>query len=140
MPTNYLSADQLADIIGIEALIIAAPDADDGYDAGRVEAAIAAVGEKIDAELLARYEIPLTEVSDYIRRLAARLAHAELVGDSDMTDLIASRADQARADLKRISRGEIRLGADGQGARNTGKSEASGNYNIVDKVRRAWRI
>ncbi len=117
MPTTYLTIPQLAEIIGADALAIAAPpvdpDAAAEWDAERIEDAIDSVGEHLDGALRDRYAIPLSRVSGFVRRLAARLVHAELVDDSTTTDLIQQRATEARANLTKIANGQIRLDAVG---------------------------
>ena len=113
-PTPYCTAADLEAVIGSELLLAAAPDPDSpgSVDTGAVESAIAAVSSRIDGYLRARYNLPLPDVPEALRRAAARLAHAELVNEGTTSEVIERRADDARKLVEHISSGKIRLGGD----------------------------
>ena len=113
-PTPYCTAADLEAVIGREALIAAAPDPDtaDGIDTAVVDRTITAVSSQIDGWLRTRYTLPLADVPETLRRVAARLVHAELVHEDTITDLIESRRTAAQKVLEQMAAGAIRLGGD----------------------------
>lgn len=115
MASTYVTADQVAEDVGEAYLRAAAPDPGahpPSWSRPAVERAIEAVSEEIDARLANAYALPLDDVPRYLRRVASRLVHAELVDSATTTDLIQSRARDARRTLDLIAHGKIRIGAD----------------------------
>lgn len=111
----YATAAQMAAIVGADDLAAAAPDPDALPDApvrwlqAPVDAALEAASVLADDFLRAHYVLPLNPVPPFLPRLVCRIAHADLVDDAAATDLIRNRAGSARATLKRIGKGELRL-------------------------------
>lgn len=111
MGTVYLTAAQLEAIIGRRHLVAAAPGATpDTFDADTVSAAIAAVSDMADARIRTRYDIPLEDVPDFLRRAVARLVHYELVEECSLTDLIKDRAAEACKTVDGLASGKLQIG------------------------------
>ena len=93
MATPYCTPAQLAQVIGRDHLIAAAPDPDqpDAWHAPPVLAALEAVAARVRAA----YRLPLADVPVFLTRAVARLTHAELVTEATSTELIQSRAAEA---------------------------------------------
>ena len=130
-PTPYCTAADLEAVVGREALLAAAPDPsrDDELDADAVARAISAVSSRIDGYLRARYNLPLPDVPEALRRAAARLAHAELVNEDTTSEIIERRAGDAQKLIEHISSGRIRIGGDldgdaGDAVTSTGHPQA----------------
>ena len=123
MGTLYLTPQQLESIVGCAHLAAAAPgdtatctrDSTITYDADTVAAAIGAASDMVDARLRTRYDIPLEDVPDFLRRAVARLVHHELVDEAAVTDLIESRAAEARKIVDGLASGKLQIGADTDG-------------------------
>ena len=113
-PTPYCTEVDLEAVIGRRNLLAAAPDPDthDAVDTPAVERAIAAVSSRIDGWLRTRYTLPLADVPEALRRAACRLVHAELVDAGATSDLIESRAADARKLVEHIGAGRVRIGGD----------------------------
>lgn len=98
---------------GLAATLAPATDPDDptGVDAARVERALVATTEEIDAALRARYAVPLVPVPALVTRLTVEIALA-LLPDSGAEDnnLIQTRAKAARAALADLRDGKTSLG------------------------------
>lgn len=117
MGTVYLTVEQLEGIVGRDHLVAAACSADDpeAVDTATVDAAIDAVSDMVDARLRARYGIPLDDVPVFLRRAVARLVHYELVDEPSTTELIESRAAEARKTIDGLASGKLQIGADADG-------------------------
>ena len=117
MGTVYLTPEQLEAIVGQAHLLAAAPDADDpeSWDAATVSTAIAAVSDMVDARLRARYGIPLNDVPEFLRRAVARVVHYELVDEGTCTELIETRAGEARKTVDGLANGKLQIGGDADG-------------------------
>ncbi|MDE0203192.1 MAG: DUF1320 family protein [Rhodospirillaceae bacterium] len=117
MGTVYLTPEQLEAIVGRRHLAVAAPDADDceTWDAATVQTAIDAVSDMVDARLRTRYAIPLDDVPEFVRRAVARLVHYELVDEPANTELIETRATEARKIVDGLASGKLQIGADSDG-------------------------
>ena len=109
----YLTPTELAEIVGEAELAAAAPPANDldKWDADAVRDALLAASALVDARLRVRYAVPLDPVPDFLRRVTARLAHYELVGEGAESDLIRDRRRTAQKTLERVARGELLIGA-----------------------------
>ena len=113
-PTEYCTQADLETVIGREALLNAAGDpCEDTVDTAAVARAIVAVSSLIDGWLRTRYSLPLPDVPEILRRAAARLVHAEIVGENTTTsELVESRAAAAQKLVEHIAAGRIRIGGD----------------------------
>ena len=123
MATAYLDPAGVARVVGNAALAAAAPDPSDrcAYAAAAVQEAIDAVAEQVDARLANAYDVPLTDVPEFLARAIARIVHDELTGPATDTEQIQRRAEAAWKMVDRIARGELRIGAadiDADGAAN----------------------
>lgn len=124
MASVYVTPEQVAEDVGEAHLRAAAPDPDaqpPTWSRHAAERAIEAVSEEIDARLSNTYALPLDDVPRYLRRIASRLVHAELVDSATTTDLIESRARDARRTLDLIAAGKLRISPsdrDGDGRTN----------------------
>ena len=81
----------------------------DGYDTARLATAVDVAAGTVEAALRDRYQTPLPAWPAILVEAAARLAHAELVGEASMSDLIRRRARDARRLLSRLASGEDEL-------------------------------
>ena len=113
-PTEYCTQADLETVIGREALLNAAGDpSTDTVDTAAVARGIVAVSSLIDGWLRTRYSLPLPDVPEILRRAAARLVHAEIVGENTTTsELVESRAAAAQKLVEHIAAGKIRIGGD----------------------------
>ena len=123
MATPYVTPQDVAGIVGAQALAAAAPDPDDceRHHAPTVQEAIDAVSEQVDARLRSAYTIPLGDVPEFLRRAVARIVHDELVGTDTDADIINRRASAAWKAVDAIAKGELRIGEgddDTDGAEN----------------------
>lgn len=133
MTTTYLTPAALEEIIGREALLVAAPDPDTpgAIDAARVAAAIEEVSSTVDARLRAYYALPLSDVPGFLARAVARIVHAELCDDAATTDLIRDRRKASEQIVKDVAAGKMHVGGDldGRGAANA--STRQGRASVV---------
>ena len=123
MATRYATPEQVAVVVGADALRACAPDPDDAtrWDATAVQEAIDAVSEQADARLRAAYDIPLGDVPQFLTRAVARIVHAELVDPATDADIITRRAEAAWKAIGAIAKGELHIGEgddDGDGLEN----------------------
>lgn len=106
-------------------------------DKDRLFAALLAAKSEIDGYLATRYTLPLTAVPDKVRDLAADLARWRLYvsAGASMPDLVKVAADQARAELKFIAQGVVRLPVN-DAADAPASTESIGAPLVVRPVRR----
>lgn len=107
--SGYLDRDTLEQIVGREALAIAAPDDTAGVDEVKIASAIADVNARIEAQLRTSYTLPLASVPSFLSRAAARLVHAELVDETSSSELILERARAAWRVVTQASQGTLQL-------------------------------
>lgn len=141
MGTVYLTPEQVEAVVGTRHLAVAAPAAENknAWDATAVATAIAAVSAMVDARLRTRYGIPLDDVPDFLRRAVARLVHYELVGEASTTDLIESRATEARKVIDGIASGKLQIGADSDGDGEANERTSHGRAVLTNPVARTFR-
>lgn len=141
MGTVYLTPEQLEAIVGERSLAVAAPSADDPqtFDQATVETAIAAVSDMVDARLRTRYGIPLDDVPEFLRRAVARLVHYELVCETSATELIESRAAEARKIVDGLASGKLQIGADTDGDGEANERTSHGRAQLTNPVSRIFR-
>ena len=91
-----------------------AGDTEDTVDTAALTAALADASDEIDSYLSARYELPLKDGQGAsLKRVAIDIAVYRLSVDSALlTDDRRSRYEDAMRYLVRLSKGEIRIGAD----------------------------
>lgn len=75
-------------------------------------AKLAEADAEVDAWVGVRYELPLTDVPSIIVQLAARIARYRLltIGGLEPAKWITTDYEQARADLRAIAKGDMKLG------------------------------
>lgn len=109
----YATRDDLNAAHGpdLVARLAARPDVED--DTQTVARALSDVAAVIDGRLSVRFALPLPVVPEVLRTIAIDLVIARLAsgdGGIGLTDDLKRREDQARSDLKAISKGEMNLG------------------------------
>ena len=140
--TSYLTRAELETVIGRAHLLAAAGTEDETpvVDTAAVDRAIADVSARVDARLRAHYELPLTDVPDFLRRAVARIVHAELTKESTSSELIQSRAAAAEKLVRELAGGALRIGADLDGSPATPPNARTrqGRASVVRPARRQF--
>jgi len=139
----YITPERARELIGAEALRIAAPDggAKDGIDSAQLRAACATANSRIDAEIQIRYSVPLDagDIPDWLTQSAAYLVHELLCADDGArTELIGERAERARKDVRMVADGGAKLGSGAADDASARRTEA-GRAHLVKGNDRAFR-
>lgn len=109
---NYLTPQELAERIGEQELVLLSDRDGGGHaDEGVVEQAIQDATDEINMHLASRYQMPLPQVPDTIKRLTVSLTVYWLCEDDRaMSELIKQRYDNGIKTLKALANGTMRLG------------------------------
>jgi len=98
-----------------------------------IDSAIARAEGALNGSVTGRYAVPLTLVDDFVLGLLCDLAWWYLHPPGrEVADVLVKRADQARADLKRIQSGDLLLGAAPAGA--AGAAGGMPDYSAADAL------
>lgn len=109
----YLTAAELAALVGSKDLATAAPDPDeaDRYDAAAVTEQLEAASDWIDDQLRLRYVVPLDDPPEWLKDAAGYIAHAWLCGDVETSDTIRRRRQRAERSVRQAGSGKVLLDA-----------------------------
>lgn len=103
----YATQQDIVDLYGQNALVVADHDRDGEPDAAAVTRALEAATGEIDTYLAARYALPLHEVPAFLRQLAVDVALYRLALAADVaTTEHRTRYEDALGHLKKIGEGK----------------------------------
>ena len=119
----YASRDDLVQAFGEQAVSrLSSGRSEDPQGASTVAGALAYASALIDAQLSARFALPLDVVPAVLRDVATDLALARMATSADaMTDEYRRREERARADLRAIADGRMNLGLPARSPADTGR-------------------
>lgn len=109
---NYASQADMEQRFGVQALLVAGDrDGDGVVDADLVARALSDASAEIDSYLSGRYALPLATVPPLLARVCCDMAFYFMSSDSaTQTEEKRQRLEDARALLKLVSEGKVRLG------------------------------
>lgn len=110
--TGYITRQDIADRIGEDELTVLSDRDNDGIaDEAVIDRAISDATDEINMHLSVRYQMPLPQVPDTIKRLAVNLALYWLSeGDGSLSELVKNRYENSVKTLKSLASGTMRLG------------------------------
>lgn len=134
----YITPQELSERIGEEELIVLSDRDGDGVaDTLVIERAISDATDEINMHLAVRYQLPLTEVPETIKRLAVNLTLYWLCeSDGALSDLVKTRYENSLKSLKALANGTMRLGLPELA---TPAENKTGDVQIVSAERRLSR-
>lgn len=138
---TYATPQDLVDRYGEEELAIAADyDGDDAFDTAAVERAIGDASAEIDTYLGALYELPFGEPPAILMRLCTDIAIYRLASNTaHASEERRQRYEDAIALLRRIAKGEVKLGvhsstAETGGGEGTSAAAEGADFNGPDRL------
>ena len=120
---TYATRDDLVQAYGGLAVTrLSTGRAEDPDGTSTVAGALTYADGVIDAQLSARFALPLPVVPVVLRDVAVDLALTRMAASADaMTDEYRRREERARADLRAIAEGRMNLGLSARGPEDTGR-------------------
>lgn len=110
----YATQQDIVDRYSQETLLLLADrDGDQVIDSAVVDQALADASAEIDTYVAAKYDLPLQQVPEVLKRLCVDIVIYRLSSDADMaTEEKRQRYEDAIALLARIAKGTVSLGLD----------------------------
>ncbi|MDM5147691.1 DUF1320 domain-containing protein [Candidatus Persebacteraceae bacterium Df01] len=139
MASQFITAAAAKQLIGVNNIALLAPDeaVESGIDEARLSAVVEDVNSRIDSEISKRYDIPLPDeaIPGWLQTSASYLIFYQLAQtDSEVTELMSDRNNQALKDIRRIGSGEIKLKiSDTDNTVNAGRTKQGRAFSVNDE-------
>jgi phage gp36-like protein len=134
----YASVIQFVALVGeAEARVLATPAAPaTGYDAAKIEGALASASGTLDTYFATRYATPLSPVPQVVADAALDLARELL--DRNSRDFVIKAADRRRAWAKDVSMGKATLGVTSGSAADPGAASSAAGAVLISAPDRVF--